>query len=56
MLFVFVNHAGANILIYTFPVLFITVLGCLYLHQGKNDVDHKDGRLSSWSNEKTNRG
>ncbi|XP_052180905.1 ferric reduction oxidase 2-like [Diospyros lotus] len=36
---------GANILIYTFPVLFVAVLGCLYLHLGKNDVDQKDGRL-----------
>ena len=30
---------GANMLIYTFPILFIATLGCLYLHLGKKYVD-----------------
>lgn len=29
------HRAGANILIYTFPILLIAVLGCLYLHLDK---------------------
>lgn len=31
--------AGANILIYTFPILLIAVLGCLYLHLDKYGDD-----------------
>ncbi|CAL5367340.1 unnamed protein product [Camellia sinensis] len=41
------GQQGGNILIYTFPILFISVLGCLYLHLGKKDVKHKNGSDSS---------
>ncbi|KAF6176625.1 hypothetical protein GIB67_034487 [Kingdonia uniflora] len=45
---------GANILIFTFPVLFISVLGCVYLHLGnnrENNYIHQSnakGHLSFW--------
>ncbi|GLT78043.1 hypothetical protein SLA2020_495920 [Shorea laevis] len=45
---------GANMLIYTFPILFIATLGCLYLHLGKKNVDSdternvENSRLASW--------
>ncbi|GFY84165.1 ferric reduction oxidase 2 [Actinidia rufa] len=37
------GQEGANFLIYSFPILFIAVLACLYLHLGKKDADHKYG-------------
>ncbi|XP_058084548.1 ferric reduction oxidase 2-like [Magnolia sinica] len=47
---------GTNLLIFTFPVLFIAVLGCVYLHLGDNGGEYKgsysNGKnrgLSSWT-------
>ncbi|XP_058179308.1 ferric reduction oxidase 2-like [Rhododendron vialii] len=34
----FFGTQGATILLYTFPMLFIAVLGSLYLHLGKNNI------------------
>ncbi|XP_051143176.1 ferric reduction oxidase 2-like isoform X2 [Andrographis paniculata] len=34
------GQKGANILIYTFPILFIAILGCLYLHLDKYGGRH----------------
>lgn len=47
------SRAGANILIYTFPILLIAVLGCLYLHLEKyiDDADNRsrgDEYFASW--------
>ncbi|XP_060204744.1 ferric reduction oxidase 2-like [Lycium barbarum] len=42
---------GATMLIYTFPVLFIAALGCIYLHLGKNCHDSKikeKHKLATW--------
>lgn len=33
--------AGANLLVFTFPILFIAVLGCVYVHLGKKLNDYK---------------
>ncbi|XP_077248173.1 ferric reduction oxidase 2-like isoform X2 [Tasmannia lanceolata] len=42
----------ANMLIYTFPILFIAALGCVYLHLGKKGGNYtessKSHRLASW--------
>ncbi|KAL5572913.1 hypothetical protein UlMin_022510 [Ulmus minor] len=35
---------GTSLLIYTFPALLFAVLGCLYLHLGKNSSDSKTQR------------
>ncbi|XP_022888916.1 ferric reduction oxidase 2-like [Olea europaea var. sylvestris] len=45
--------AGANILIYSFPVLFVAALGCLYLQLEKyidrsKDETPKESRFASW--------
>ncbi|XP_062149742.1 ferric reduction oxidase 2-like [Alnus glutinosa] len=48
------GRQGANMLIYTFPILFIATMGCLYLHLGKINVDYETERnvvnscLASW--------
>ncbi|CAK9176894.1 unnamed protein product [Ilex paraguariensis] len=51
------EQEGAKILIYTFPILLIATLGCLYLHLNKtygDDVDERSNasgksyRLASW--------
>nr|CAD1844603.1 unnamed protein product [Ananas comosus var. bracteatus] len=44
---------GTNILIYTFPILFIFVLGCIYLHmeKGSENTEKRSGlntRLVAW--------
>lgn len=31
-----VVHVGASLLVFTFPILFIAVLGSIYLHLGKD--------------------
>ncbi|KAM7491585.1 hypothetical protein LguiA_034506 [Lonicera macranthoides] len=36
----FFGQQGTNILIYTFPILLIAALACLYLHLEKKDVHH----------------
>lgn len=41
--------AGANLLIYTFPVLLIATLGCLYLHLGKKCVDYEEAVNPRWA-------
>ncbi|KAH7513089.1 hypothetical protein FEM48_Zijuj12G0159500 [Ziziphus jujuba var. spinosa] len=38
---------GSNLLIYTFPILFIAVLGCIYHHLGKN-LDHNNLPRKRW--------
>lgn len=43
-MFLFFNYAGANFVLYSFPVLAISVLGFLYLDIGKTDVGHNNGR------------
>ncbi|XP_059627466.1 ferric reduction oxidase 2-like [Cornus florida] len=49
------GQQGANILIYTFPILSIATLGCLYLHLGKklreqnNESRAKNPPLASWT-------
>ncbi|CAA0830678.1 Ferric reduction oxidase 2 [Striga hermonthica] len=53
---------GATYLIFSFPVLFIAVLGCVYLHLGKNStnshVERTNGgrRLSLWRRPATIKG
>ncbi|KAL5567940.1 hypothetical protein UlMin_024515 [Ulmus minor] len=46
------GQQGANILIYTFPILLIATLSCLYLHIAKkivnNDTDRKNAYWGSW--------
>ncbi|KAF6176626.1 hypothetical protein GIB67_034488 [Kingdonia uniflora] len=48
------SFTGTNILIFTFPVLFIAVLGCVYLHLGNNpeknyvQSNSTKGHLSFW--------
>ncbi|PKI63529.1 hypothetical protein CRG98_016196, partial [Punica granatum] len=37
---------GGSILIYTFPILLVAALGCLYLHYGKHDA--RSGSWDSW--------
>ncbi|KAH6783965.1 hypothetical protein C2S52_008924 [Perilla frutescens var. hirtella] len=49
----YLGQQGANILIYTFPILLIATLGCLYLHLDKygDDSDNRrreDQYLNSW--------
>ncbi|KAJ0042296.1 hypothetical protein Pint_17519 [Pistacia integerrima] len=43
---------GAYMLIYSFPILVIATLGCLYLHLGNNNGESgrevKDSRFASW--------
>ncbi|KAA8520659.1 hypothetical protein F0562_014915 [Nyssa sinensis] len=46
---------GLNILIYTFPILLISALGCIYLHLGKKESDNYNmesnfgkHQLTSW--------
>ncbi|KAJ4811694.1 Ferric reduction oxidase 2 [Rhynchospora pubera] len=43
------GRQGTNILIYAFPILFITVVGCIYLHfrQKKHYTGSRSGILSS---------
>ncbi|XP_015878393.3 ferric reduction oxidase 2-like [Ziziphus jujuba] len=49
------GEQGGNILIYTFPILFIATLSCIYLHIGKKNVDSnresvmKNAYWKSWS-------
>ncbi|WKA07279.1 hypothetical protein VitviT2T_025126 [Vitis vinifera] len=43
------GQQGANLLVYTFPVLLIATLGCLYLHLGKKCVDHDIDENSRWA-------
>ncbi|KAG5558642.1 hypothetical protein RHGRI_008553 [Rhododendron griersonianum] len=38
------GRQGTNFLIYTFPILFVAVLGCIYLHLGEKDVGRSNGR------------
>lgn len=45
----FLCGTGANLLVYTFPVLLIATLGCLYLHLGKKCVDHDIAENSRWA-------
>ncbi|XP_068314564.1 ferric reduction oxidase 2-like isoform X1 [Pyrus communis] len=45
----FLGSAGANLLVYTFPILFIAVLGCVYLHLGNQLNDRK---MESRSNDR----
>ncbi|KAI3850897.1 hypothetical protein MKX03_035952 [Papaver bracteatum] len=48
------GSAGARLLIYTFPMLFIAALGCVYLHLTKNSEDNykksdkENNRISIW--------
>lgn len=42
--FPFFFLAGANILIYTFPILSIAILSCLYLHIRKKMADNNTER------------
>lgn len=45
------GRQGANILMYTFPLLFVAVLGCVYLHLGKRRTIHntlQDGNGSNY--------
>ncbi|MCL7050762.1 hypothetical protein MKW94_015706 [Papaver nudicaule] len=48
------GQTGARLLIYTFPMLFIAALGCVYLHLSKNDEDNykksdeENKRVSIW--------
>ncbi|CAL5400972.1 unnamed protein product [Camellia sinensis] len=50
----FFGTQGTTILLYTFPILFIAVLGCVYLHSGKkygsNNIksNGKKHKLSIW--------
>ncbi|KAG6390195.1 hypothetical protein SASPL_151677 [Salvia splendens] len=49
----YLGQKGANILIYTFPILLIAILGCLYLHLDKygDDTDNRrreDQYFASW--------
>ncbi|TYI63951.1 hypothetical protein E1A91_D09G051600v1 [Gossypium mustelinum] len=40
------GQQGSTMLIYTFPILFIATLGCIYLHLGKKHGDHNvEGRV-----------
>ncbi|WRX19483.1 FAD-binding 8 - like 7 [Theobroma cacao] len=39
------GNQGASMLIYTFPILFIATMGCIYLHLGKKDADHNRHRM-----------
>ncbi|GER26442.1 ferric reduction oxidase 2, partial [Striga asiatica] len=53
---------GATYLVFTFPILFIAVLGCVYLHLGKNSTNiHAEGAngghwLSLWKRPATIKG
>ncbi|XVF09924.1 hypothetical protein REPUB_Repub07fG0139200 [Reevesia pubescens] len=38
------GRQGAIMLIYTFPILFIATMGCIYLHLGKKHADHNVDR------------
>ncbi|XWS50471.1 hypothetical protein CRYUN_Cryun12cG0090200 [Craigia yunnanensis] len=38
------GQQGATMLIYTFPILFIATMGCIYLHLGKKHADHNVDR------------
>lgn len=38
--YIFIFTTGATMLIFTFPVLFVASLGCVYLHLGKKLNDH----------------
>ncbi|CAI0546538.1 unnamed protein product [Linum tenue] len=38
--FTFIGAQGQNTLIFTFPIIFIAVMACLYLHLGKKLGDH----------------
>ncbi|XP_057495747.1 ferric reduction oxidase 2-like [Actinidia eriantha] len=50
----FFGAQGPTILLYTFPILFIAVLGCVYLHLGKKSSSHnierngKKHKLAIW--------
>lgn len=33
--------AGSNIVMFTFPILFLALLGCVFLHLGKKLNDYK---------------
>ncbi|KAI8564867.1 hypothetical protein RHMOL_Rhmol03G0216100 [Rhododendron molle] len=39
------GQQGTNFLIYTFPILFVAVLGCIYLHLGEKEVGRSNGRI-----------
>ncbi|XP_047321101.1 ferric reduction oxidase 2-like [Impatiens glandulifera] len=43
----FIGEEGSNILIYTFPILFISILGGLYLHLGQKYGLHREICLPS---------
>lgn len=51
-MFLLFNYAGANFILYSFPVLAIGVLGYLYLDLGKTDVAHYNGRYIFMLNSK----
>lgn len=40
-------RAGTSFLIYTFPILFIAVIGCVYLHMMKNSSGETECRSST---------
>ncbi|KAF6157667.1 hypothetical protein GIB67_037240 [Kingdonia uniflora] len=42
------GNQGSTLLMYTFPVLFMAALGCLYLHLGKKKISGEENRLSAW--------
>ncbi|XVF53550.1 hypothetical protein PTKIN_Ptkin05aG0107900 [Pterospermum kingtungense] len=44
------GQQGASMLVYTFPILFIATVGCIYLHLGKRHADHNIDRTvpTSW--------
>ncbi|XP_072987086.1 ferric reduction oxidase 2-like [Typha latifolia] len=46
------GRQGTNILIYAFPILFISVLGCIYLHllkkSGNTERGKSSSRLAAW--------
>ncbi|GMP61385.1 hypothetical protein CsSME_00023875 [Camellia sinensis var. sinensis] len=50
----FFGTQGTTILLYTFPILFVAVLGCVYLHLGQKDGSNniesngKKHKLSIW--------
>ncbi|KAI5647211.1 hypothetical protein M9H77_33216 [Catharanthus roseus] len=52
---IYLGEQGANIFLYTLPVLFVAVLGCVYLHLGKKSYTHinlqgngEKTKMSSW--------
>ncbi|KAB2597744.1 ferric reduction oxidase 2-like [Pyrus ussuriensis x Pyrus communis] len=51
----YLGAEGGTILVYTFPILFIAVLGCVYLHLGKKLNNHELKSSSSSSGTKKNR-